>query len=94
MIRTDNRSFACEPGFGEDRMPITPYLDGFIVDAETNRVLGVALEMTRVALGVSDELVNGVIAKQIIELAKTGERNPDVLFEGALDKLRANLFGD
>ena len=75
-------------------MSITPYLDSFDVDPETKRVLNVALEMTRVALGVTDELVNGVIAKQIIELAMTGERNPDLLCEGALDKLRAHLFGD
>jgi hypothetical protein len=75
-------------------MSITPYLDSFDVDPETKRVLNVALEMTRVALGVTDELVNGVIAKQIIELAMTGARNPDLLCEGALDKLRAHLFGD
>ena len=75
-------------------MSTTPYLDGFIGDAETRRVLDVALEMTRVALGATDELANGVIAKQIIELARTGECNPDLLCEGALDKLRASLFGD
>jgi hypothetical protein len=75
-------------------MSITPYLDSFDVDPETKRVLNVALEMTRVALGVTDEPVNGVIAKQIIELAMTGERNPDLLCEGALNKLRAHLFGD
>jgi hypothetical protein len=75
-------------------MSITPYLDSFDVDPETKRVLNVALEMTRVALGVTDELVNGVIAKQIIELAKVGERNPDLLCEGALVKLFAHLFGD
>jgi hypothetical protein len=75
-------------------MSITPYLDSFDVDPETKRVLNVALEMTRVALGVTDELVNGVIAKQIIELAKVGERNPDLLCEGALVKLCAHLFGD
>jgi hypothetical protein len=77
-----------------DIMSITPYLDGFIVDAEARRVLGVALEMTRLALGVTDEFANGVIAKQIIEFARTGERNPNLLCEGALDKLRAHLFGD
>jgi hypothetical protein len=32
-------------------MYFTPYLDGFDVDPETERVLGVALEKTRVALG-------------------------------------------
>ena len=64
------------------------------VDAETNRVLDVALEMTRAALGLVDGFANGIIARQIVELARTGERNPDLLCEGALEKLRGALFGD
>jgi hypothetical protein len=75
-------------------MPITPYLDDFNVDPETKRVLGVALEMTRVSLGLADNFANGIIAKQIVELAKTGERNPDLLSEGAIGKLREHLYGD
>jgi hypothetical protein len=70
------------------------YLDDFDVDPETKRVLGVALEMTRVSLGLADDLANGIIAKRIIELAKTGERNPDLLCEGALKKLREHLYSD
>jgi hypothetical protein len=31
-------------------MSITPYLDGLEVDPETKRVLGAALEMTRLSL--------------------------------------------
>jgi hypothetical protein len=34
------------------------------------------------------------IAKPIIELAKAGERHPELLCEGALKTLRAHLFGD
>ena len=75
-------------------MPITPYLDDFNVDPETKRVLGVALEKTRASLRLGDDFANGIIAKQIIEIAKTGERNPDLLYEGALKKLRESLFGD
>jgi hypothetical protein len=75
-------------------MPITPYLDDFNVDPKTKRVLSDALELTRVSLGLGDDLANGIIAKQIVELAKTGERNPDRLCEGALKKLREHLFGD
>ena len=75
-------------------MAITPYLDDFDVDPETKRVLGVALEMTRVSLGLADDFANGIIAKPIIELAKAGERNPDLLCQGALEKLRGYLFGD
>ena len=56
---------------------ITPYLDARNVDPETKRVLDVALEMTRISLRLEDDFANGMIAKQLIEIAKTGERNPD-----------------
>jgi hypothetical protein len=75
-------------------MPITPYLGDFDVDPKTKRVLSGALELTRVSLGLGDDFANGIIARQIIELAKAGERNPDQLCESALNKLREHLFGD
>jgi hypothetical protein len=75
-------------------MAITSYLDDFDTDPETKRVLDVALEMTRTALGLADDLANGIIAKRLIELARAGERNPDLLCEGALKTLRGHLFGD
>jgi hypothetical protein len=75
-------------------MSITPYLDEFDVDPETKRVLRMALERTRVSLGVTDDFANGIIAKRLIDLAKAGERNLDLLCEGALEKLRGFLFGD
>jgi hypothetical protein len=71
-------------------MSITPCLDGLEVDPETRRVLGAALEMTRVSLGIADDFANGIIAKRIIELAKSGEHNPDLLCEGAIEKLRGH----
>jgi len=75
-------------------MAFASYLGDFDVDAETNRVLDVAFEMTRAALGLADDFANGIIARQIIELARPGERNPDLLCDGALKKLRGALFGD
>jgi hypothetical protein len=75
-------------------MSITPYLDGPEVDPETKRVLSAALEMTRVSLGLIDNFANGIIAKRISEIAETGERDPDLLCEGAVKKLRGHLFGD
>src|SRR5262249_36818528 len=36
---------------------------------------------------LTDDLAHGIIAKQIVELAKPGERNPDLLCEAALKKL-------
>jgi hypothetical protein len=75
-------------------MSITPYLNEFDADPETKQVLAVAVEMTRVSLGLTDDLADGIIARQIVELARAGERHPDVLCEGALKKLRGHLFGD
>jgi hypothetical protein len=75
-------------------MSTTPYLDDFDVDPETKQVLGVALEKTRVSLGLADNLADGIIAKRIVELAKAGERNPDLLCAGALKKLRGHLYSD
>jgi hypothetical protein len=75
-------------------MSITPYLDRLEVDPETKRVLSAALEMTRVSLGLIDNFANGIIAKRISEIAETGERDPDLLCEGVVKKLRGHLFGD
>jgi len=50
--------------------------------------------MTRVSLGLIDNFANGIIAKRISEIAETGERDPDLLCEGAVQKLRGALFGD
>jgi hypothetical protein len=74
-------------------MPITPFLDGdgSAFDPETKRVMGVAFEMSRLALGLPDQedgLVHQIIAKRIIELAKAGERNPDLLCEAVLKEFR------
>jgi hypothetical protein len=73
---------------------IQPSLDGIEVDPETKRVLSAALEMTRASLGLTDAFANGIIAKRISEIAETGERDPDLLCEGAVKKLRGHLFGD
>jgi hypothetical protein len=72
-------------------MPITPFLNGTRFDSETTRVMGVALEMVCIALrvGLCDDDVKQAIATKIIDLAKTGERNPDVLCERVLKEIRA-----
>jgi hypothetical protein len=67
-------------------MPITPFLGDQKFDEETTRIMGVAFEMARAAVkrdwgGVYG---NRIIAKQIIELVKAGERDPDVLCAQAL----------
>lgn len=72
-------------------MPITPFLDDLGSDPEARRVVGVAFEMARVALGLAGrtDRTHEIVAKRIIELAKAGERNPDLLCEGVLKEFRA-----
>ena len=72
-------------------MPITPFLNGFKFDPEATRVMGVAFEMARAALRLADQddPAVAIIANRIIELAKAGERNPDLLCERVLNDLRA-----
>lgn len=71
-------------------MPITPYLNGRRFDPETKRILGLAFELTCIALriGECDEGVKQAIADKIIDLAKAGECNPEVLCEQALKDIR------
>jgi hypothetical protein len=71
-------------------MPIRPFLNGEKFDQETVRVLAVAFEQVCVALRIGDcgDDVKNAIARKIIELAKTGERNPDLLCERALKDIR------
>jgi hypothetical protein len=71
-------------------MPITPYLNGQQFDPETKRILGLAFEMTCAALriGDCDDGVKQAIAAKIIDLAKGGGANPDVLCEQALKDIR------
>ena len=73
-------------------MPIA--LDHFRVDPQTKPVLSVALERTRASLGLTDDLADGIIANQLIQFVKAGERNLDQLCADALNKLRGHLFGD
>ena len=71
-------------------MPITPYLNGDRLEPETKRVLSVAFEQVCIALrmGASDDDVKQAIANKVIELAKAGERNQDILCERALEDIR------
>ena len=71
-------------------MPITPFLNGERFDPESRRVLGLAFEITCIALriGNSDDTVKQAIANKLIELARGGERNPDILCEQALNDIR------
>ena len=74
-------------------MPITPFLGDEEFDPETARIMGVALEMARASVkrdwgGI---YASHIIAKQIIKLAKDGERNPDVLCEQSLSYFLSSI---
>ena len=71
-------------------MPITSFLNGARFDPETKRVLGVAFEMVCIAVRTegSDDFVKQAIATKIIDLAKAGEHNPDLLCEQVLKDIR------
>ena len=71
-------------------MPITPFLNGRDFDRETKRVLGIAFEMARVALGDvgQSEGANAIIASKMIEFAEAGETNPDRLCDETLAYVR------
>jgi hypothetical protein len=74
-------------------MPIRPFLSSGRFDQDALRTLGVAFEQVCIALriGDCDDHVKQAIANKIIELAKTGERNPDLLCERALQDIRQPL---
>lgn len=75
-------------------MPIRGYLDGQKFDAETIRIMGLAFEMALVAVEHTDGIINptrDAVAKNIIERAKAGERDPDRLCDAALQALRPSL---
>jgi hypothetical protein len=76
-------------------MPITPFLNGERFDPESERILGVAFEMVCIALriGDCDDGVKQAIASKIIDLAKAGQRNPDLLCGTSIEghSQRANV---
>jgi hypothetical protein len=71
-------------------MPIRIFLkDGHSFDDEAIRVMGLAFVCARSALRIPiDDTASPEIAKRIIELATSGERDPDKLCDFAIDGLR------
>jgi hypothetical protein len=84
-------AFAGSESCQEFPMPIRPHLDGQKFDPETIRVMGLAFEMTLIALRLADrgDLANEVIARKILDLAKAGEHDPGRLCEGVLKEFRS-----
>ena len=59
-------------------MPINPLLQGSAFGPEDIKVMSTAFDGALNALGLMDRAdpLNELVAKKIIEIAKTGERNP------------------
>ena len=72
-------------------MPIRSHLNGQRFDPETMRLMGLAYEMTLISLRLVDrgDIANNVVAQKIIELAKSGERDPERLCEAVVQQWRA-----
>jgi hypothetical protein len=70
---------------GDALVPIRPFLNGQTFDPETARLVGIAFETARAAIRRRGDLSDEIIARTIIELAKAGERNVEVLCEAALN---------
>jgi hypothetical protein len=70
-------------------MPISGLLEAEPFDAETKRIIRLAFEAARVALDPQwGHHADAILAKRVIELAKEGERNPDILCEQAVQSFR------
>jgi hypothetical protein len=76
-------------GRGDPAMPIRLFLkDGHGFDDEAIRVMGLAYECARAGLRIStDDPMTQIIATKVIELARTGERDPEKLCDYAMKGL-------
>ena len=84
-LRVKLASFGSACLEGDALVPIRPFLNGETFDPETIRLLALAFEPARAAIKRRADLSDEMIARTIIELAKAGERNVDVLCEAALN---------
>ena len=76
---------------GDEPVPIIPLLQGRAYGPEDIKVMSTAFEGALSALGLMDrgDPLNELVARKIIEIAKTGERNPSRLRDRALKSLQS-----
>jgi hypothetical protein len=67
-------------------MPITPFLSGRVFDPETTKTLSDVFRQALERLRLTDhhDAATAAVAEKIIELAQSGVRDPEVLFERTL----------
>ena len=70
-------------------MPLLKMLEESSYDSATIAVVSAAYESARSDLGLTDrkDLITDTLARKIIEVAHTGERDPDRIRQQALDRL-------
>ena len=76
------------PQHSKDEMNIVSFLKDYVCDADMTRTMGQALDAACKQLdggGTPSRLVKEVLAKRIVELARTGERDPRSLCAKALE---------
>ncbi len=73
-------------------MPITRFLQHQAFDPETIETMSKAFQNACQTLGLTDhdDPLNGLVAKQIIELAQRGVRTPTALYMRTLQEFKAN----
>lgn len=71
-------------------MPIASFLNGQKFDPETQRIMGLAFELTRAALRLTDQdaFLARRIVDRIIAFAKAGQSNPELLCDAVLKEYR------
>ena len=76
---------------GGEPVPIIPLLQGRAYGPEDIKVMSTAFAGALNALGLMDrgDPLNELVARKIIEIAKTGERNPSRLRDRALKSLQS-----
>lgn len=73
-------------------MPITQYLDDCEFDREARQAVSLAFEMAREALQLGDQgNLAEKTAQRIVELAKGGELDSDLLCESVVREFRQHL---
>jgi hypothetical protein len=75
----------------EEPVPIIPLLQGRAFGPEEIKIMSTAFQAALNALGSMDRAdpLNELVAKKIIEIARTGERNPGRLRDRALKSLQS-----
>jgi hypothetical protein len=91
LIRPSRKVRIAPPAPPPTIWPIIPLLQGRAFGPEDIKVMSTAFEGALNALGLMDraDALNELVAKKIIEIAKTGERNPSRLRDRALKSLQS-----